>query len=308
MDTLDIPSQFYVAGRCDGASGSPTPADIALVQQLYSPDAFAAGALRNLGPDFEMEILDLNLGAWGYAVWIYRDMAGSWVAVDGFDYVSNIAPRDIHLKFYWRGSTADTYLVCYPYSAIYAAEDQQCSQVELAGGLQHDSDGDGTSDVKEAGTPACDDAADSDGGEPGDVAVNDGCPVYRGFRELPGFGECLGDTDDDLQDGDGLVNDGCPVAGGNNYSEALIRTGTDPSRHCAATIAANDELVDSHPMDFNDDRRTNLSDVVIMGVSFNKLAGDPAYNPRYDLNTSGSVNLSDTVLLGPYCNQPACTP
>jgi hypothetical protein len=59
--------------------------------------------------------------------------------------------------------------------------------------------------------------------------------------------------------------------------------------------------------DFNDNGMANLSDVVSFGIAFNIMPPDPAYNPRFDLNASGSVNLSDVNLLRPFYNK-SCAP
>jgi hypothetical protein len=79
--------------------------------------------------------------------------------------------------------------------------------------------------------------------------------------------------------------------------------GTDPTKHCNNTTAANDEAVDFWPSDFDDNRTTNLSDLILMGPSYNKFSPDPAYNKRFDLNASNSVSLADVILLGPYYNK-----
>jgi len=79
--------------------------------------------------------------------------------------------------------------------------------------------------------------------------------------------------------------------------------GTDPTKHCNLTTAANDEAVDFWPSDFNDNRTTNLSDLILMGPSYNKALGNPAYNARFDLNASNSVSLADVILLGPFYNK-----
>lgn len=83
--------------------------------------------------------------------------------------------------------------------------------------------------------------------------------------------------------------------------------GTNPEARCSATSATNDEFVDAWPVDLNDDRRSNLSDIVTFGTNFNKVIPDPAYTQRYDLNASGSVNLSDIIVFGPFFNR-ACAP
>ena len=79
--------------------------------------------------------------------------------------------------------------------------------------------------------------------------------------------------------------------------------GTDPTKHCNLTTTANDEAVDFWPSDFNDNRTTNLSDLILMGPSYNKSLGNPAYNQRFDLNASNSVSLADVILLGPFYNR-----
>ena len=80
---------------------------------------------------------------------------------------------------------------------------------------------------------------------------------------------------------------------------------TDPTKHCNETVAGNDEP-DAWPSDFNDSQTTNLSDVILMGPSYNKSLGNPVYNARFDLNASNSVNLSDVILFGPFYNK-SCT-
>jgi len=78
--------------------------------------------------------------------------------------------------------------------------------------------------------------------------------------------------------------------------------GTDPAKHCNNTGTANDEA-DAWPSDFNDSRTTNLSDVILMGPSYNKSPPNAAYNQRFDLNADNTVNLSDVIILGPYYNR-----
>jgi hypothetical protein len=82
--------------------------------------------------------------------------------------------------------------------------------------------------------------------------------------------------------------------------------GTNPAVKCAADFTLNNEAVDSQPTDVNDDKRTNLSDVVKFGTYFNSPnPGDSRYvngGRRFDLNADGAVNLSDVVAIGPYFN------
>jgi hypothetical protein len=79
-------------------------------------------------------------------------------------------------------------------------------------------------------------------------------------------------------------------------------TGTDPVRHCNADSTVNNEA-DAWPSDFNDNRVTNLTDVVLFGPTYNKSVGQPGYDQRFDLNVSNSVSLADVVLMGPFYNK-----
>jgi hypothetical protein len=313
MDTLSIPSPLYVDGPCPGGTGAPTAADIADVQDLYRPDSLVSIGSDGRGSDIEIRFAEGNLGEWGYNVYVYQSTGpGSWTSIDAFPYISNIAPKDQSLTFLWRKNdvySAGSYMFClYPNSAIYPNYVQLCLTAISSGGYSHDSDGDGTGDIKEAGTPACDDSLNSDPNDPQDNLVNEGCPLHRGQREIQhvDLPQCTNATDDD--DSDGVVNDGCPLLSQLDFSEASIRTGTNPNRRCSATATANDEPVDSHPMDNNDDRRTDLSDISALTTTYNKAAGHPAYMARHDVNTSGVVDLSDVSMFSPYYNQPPCVP
>jgi hypothetical protein len=88
--------------------------------------------------------------------------------------------------------------------------------------------------------------------------------------------------------------------GWNNARE--IHVGTDPTKHCNDNTGVNNEP-DAWPGDFNDDRITNLPDVISFGPTFNKLPNDDGYNQRYDLNMTNQVLLSDVVTLGPFFNR-----
>jgi hypothetical protein len=57
----------------------------------------------------------------------------------------------------------------------------------------------------------------------------------------------------------------------------------------------------------NNSGRSNLSDVVLFGPTFNQMGPNPPYNARFDLNASGGVNLSDVVAIGPFFNR-SCAP
>ncbi|MEO6197203.1 MAG: RHS repeat-associated core domain-containing protein [Dehalococcoidia bacterium] len=58
-------------------------------------------------------------------------------------------------------------------------------------------------------------------------------------------------------------------------------------------------------LDFNDSSNVSLSDVVLMGPTFNKIYPDPAYNRFMDVNNNNAVTLQDVVLMGPQYNK-AC--
>jgi hypothetical protein len=56
----------------------------------------------------------------------------------------------------------------------------------------------------------------------------------------------------------------------------------------------NDEPgMDAWPLDLNDDRKANTTDVGRFVGSLNASDTDPRYNQRYDLNMDGSVNTLD---------------
>jgi ribonuclease BN (tRNA processing enzyme) len=78
--------------------------------------------------------------------------------------------------------------------------------------------------------------------------------------------------------------------------------GTDPTKHCNADKTFNNEP-DAWPGDFNDNKLTNLADVVSFGPTFNKLPNDDGYNQRYDLNVNNITNLADIVTMGPFFNK-----
>ena len=56
-------------------------------------------------------------------------------------------------------------------------------------------------------------------------------------------------------------------------------------------------------LDFNDSSNVSLSDVVLMGPTFNKIYPDPAYNRFMDVNNNNAVTLQDVVLMGPQFNK-----
>jgi YD repeat-containing protein len=83
--------------------------------------------------------------------------------------------------------------------------------------------------------------------------------------------------------------------------------GTDALNGCSATAGLFDEAIDAMPTDVNDNRFTNLSDIVAYGAPFNSIAPGSRFDPRFDVNASASVNLSDIVMFGLVFNT-TCTP
>ncbi len=140
--------------------------------------------------------------------------------------------------------------------------------------------------------------------------------------------ETSGDVLPGDSDGDGVLDDDDNCPDWSNFAQGLpewqlagndfdcdgfnadleTHVGTDPAAHCPATTTANDEPTDAWPTDFNDSKTTNLSDVILMGPSYNKSEGQGGYNQRLDLNESNSVNLSDVILMGTFYNKNCLEP
>ncbi|MEO7667413.1 MAG: hypothetical protein ABIU97_10335, partial [Dehalococcoidia bacterium] len=128
---------------------------------------------------------------------------------------------------------------------------------------------------------------------------------------------CVSDSADLAANTDG---DTCPSL--QNYCRNGIERfiGTNDTQKCANDFTIRNEPVDAQPTDINDDRRTNLSDVVGFGAFFNiPNPGDARYEGlvqvgstfdrgrRFDFNADGGVNLSDVVAVGGLFNT-TCTP
>jgi hypothetical protein len=146
-----------------------------------------------------------------------------------------------------------------------------CSQAQV------DADADGI----------CDPGAPSAGPPPG-CTGSDNCPNwYNPAQNLPPWPVPTGDPDCD---------------GFTTAIETFV--GTDPKVHCAATSTPNDEPPpDKWPVDFNNDQKANLSDVLKYSPVFNSAAPGPPYNVRFDLNGDNKINLSDVLKFSPFFNQ-----
>lgn len=127
--------------------------------------------------------------------------------------------------------------------------------------------------------------------------VNDNCPNWPNTGQgLPPWSVPAGDSD----------CDGFPstTASGGRASEAAL--GTNATDACPATAAFNDEAIDAWPPDFNDSRRVDLSDLGLLGTSYNSMGPNPPYAARFDLNADNRVNLADLGILGVFFNK-SCT-
>jgi hypothetical protein len=156
-----------------------------------------------------------------------------------------------------------------------------------------DPDGDAVMDVvdncADAPNPGQENA---DGDDYGDACESAQCLTTPNFWKTPS-----NDTDCD-----GFADSVSALA---RASESFL--GTNAADQCSNTSTAGDEPVDAWPVDLNDDQRTNLSDVVMIGPHFNKISPNPDYAVRFDMNGDTRVNLSDVVLFGPFFNK-GCTP
>jgi hypothetical protein len=302
----------------------PTSRDIALVFEVYGLYSVQQGVRVYAGPDAGIFFEDSNIGEYSYRVvlWRWDSLNLNWYNTNQtWEYFSNHAifgpnGSGVGHTFWFRKPTSQLeglFALCItPKSARWASPPNVCAQTFLFNNVSYDGDNDGFSNRAEEGIPACLDSVNQDTAD-SESAVNDGCPAWGGKREVAS--ECADSSGADSGGDPGetavMVNDGCPKVPGtaDGFSEADIRIGTNNGRRCAATTTLNDEPIDSHPPDFNDDRRVDLSDVSLLGgASYNKVAGHPDYRPRFDLNASGAVDISDFSLMSPYYNQPVCTP
>src|ERR1700674_4391578 len=121
------------------------------------------------------------------------------------------------------------------------------------GPLTNDIDGDGIPNASDnCPSVANADQADADGDGVGNVCDN--CPNWPNpSQALPNWTVPAGDTDCDG------FPDSVPI-GAPNALNSETNMGTDPSRHCAATPARNDEPPpDAWPVDFDDNQTANGS-------------------------------------------------
>lgn len=105
-----------------------------------------------------------------------------------------------------------------------------------------------------------------------------------------------GDAPALLEHGTILTVSPFPDADGDAWSDTAEATfGTDPSSACPADSIANNEAVDAWPPDLNDDRRVDLSDLLIMVSSANTKCGDAGYLARRDLTRDCIIDSANDV-------------
>jgi hypothetical protein len=110
-----------------------------------------------------------------------------------------------------------------------------------------------------------------------------------------------------------VVYRGWPTPAGDDDCDGFTTTaenfvGTDPNIACAATPIPNDEPPpDKWPVDFNNDQKANLSDVLTYSPVFNTTGPGLPYKVRFDLNGDNHINLSDVLKFSPFFNQ-TCSP
>jgi hypothetical protein len=152
-------------------------------------------------------------------------------------------------------------------------------------------DGDGYTDLVEAGAPVCADAVNDDDFDDG--AVNDGCPA-QGAPE----GSCVGSADDD---GDGFPNDGCAQAG--SIAEGAFNIGTTTVGRCNAGIGPDPSS--SWPSDFvsagtpDSTDKITITDLTSFLAPTRRLDTSPGnidFSPRWDLIPGKGTFLAWTAI------------
>ena len=136
-----------------------------------------------------------------------------------------------------------------------------------------DNDTDGLSNLKEASLGTNPNNPDTDGD-----TLNDGQEV-----NVHGTNPLLSDTDSD-QFGDGRE----------------VYLGTSALKKCPTTPDAGDEDTDAWPVDFDDNRTVDISDVLALKPVFG--GSVPPASARFDLTGDGPIDISDVLALKPVFN------
>ena len=151
-----------------------------------------------------------------------------------------------------------------------------------------DADGDGYSDIDEAGRPLCATSANEDSLD--DIYANDGCPVVGAAGES----SCQDIVD---SDSDGYVNDGCIKSG--QFSEGQFKIGTAFLARCG--VGANPSVSAAWPSDIvsggvplSTDRVTitDLTSFLAPALRLNSRPGQPNFNARWDLRPGPAIGTN----------------
>jgi methionine-rich copper-binding protein CopC len=130
-------------------------------------------------------------------------------------------------------------------------------------------------------------------------SASDNCPWWPNHSQTsPAWTVPAGDSD----------CDGFPdtTSASSHASETFMVT--NPTKQCAATPARNDEpLPDAWPVDLDDNQMANGSDLLAFAPVFWLTSQMPNFNPRFDLNASGTINGSDLLQFSNFFGK-TCSP
>ena len=181
-------------------------------------------------------------------------------------------------------------------NCVFAANPgQENWDADALGDACEDSDGDGWLDsvdnCKGLANPS---QTNSDSPNDGFGDSCDNCPTVSNATQADFDSDFVGDHCDDSD-----------LDGGMDFNELF--SGTNPNLKCAATTAQNDEPVDAQLTDMNDNRGSNVIDVITYIPHLNTISPDPNYGARWDLDANNRVNLLDVIKFIPVLNT-TCTP
>ncbi|MEK7573266.1 MAG: CAP domain-containing protein [Patescibacteria group bacterium] len=102
-----------------------------------------------------------------------------------------------------------------------------------------------------------------------------------------------------------------PASAGDSDGDGFIDgienfIGTNPNKKCATTSTINDETPDPWPVDFDDNKIVNLSDLGKYNAAMSSSIGQANYNQRLDLNADGIINGADYQKESQYIGNTAC--
>jgi hypothetical protein len=126
----------------------------------------------------------------------------------------------------------------------------------------------------------------------------DNCPAWSNpAQALPPWPRPEGDND----------CDGWASTTGTATQASETAIGTLPNARCAATPTRQDEpLPDAWPVDFDDNQRANVGDLLNYNQRIGAVSGDAAFSVRFDLNPNGVINVGDLLHFNAFMNR-LCT-